>query len=279
MLDNFSYSSNSSLSLHGMGLSASTAVISSTTRYKRMKRSLFSAIGLSLLLSMNSCESNRDRQVQSEQDGRELEGKGPSSSSAPTDSSGLTNNLDRPSNPDSANEMGSTTVNPSTGQYSGDSGTIRGDQRTSTTGDAAAFLQEVAVGNLVEIRSSEMAKQQSTNAEIRRFADMMIADHQKNLNELKPLAQRNNVVLPNELSPDKKREVVQLRSMTGGAFDRAYVDLQLKSHQQTVAKFETIGQSLGDTDVRAFVDKSLPVLRNHLQKVSALHDKMGKVNH
>lgn len=235
-----------------------------------MQRVLFSATALALLLLVSSCESNRDRQVQSEQDGRELEGN------TPTDSSGLTNNLDRPSNPDSTNEMGSTSANNATGQYTGDTSATRSDLRTSTTGDAAAFLQEVAVGNLLEIRSSEMAKKTSTNAEVRRFADGMIADHQKNMAELKPLAQRNNVVLPTDLTPEKKREVSQLQSMTGSAFDRAYVDLQLKAHQQTVAKFETVGQSLGDTDVRAFVDKSLPVLRNHLTMVSNMQDKMGK---
>lgn len=235
-----------------------------------MQRVLFSAAALAVLLTVGACESNRDRQVQSEQDGRELEGN------TPTDSSGFTNNLDRPSNPDSANEMGSTSTNNATGQYSGDTTAARGGSRTSTTGDAAAFLQEVAVGNLVEIRSSELAKKTSTNAEVRRFADMMIADHQKNMAELKPLAQRNNVVLPTDLTPEKKREISQLQATTGSAFDRAYVDLQLKSHQQTVAKFETIGQSLGDTDVRAFVDKSLPVLRNHLKMVSGMQDKMGK---
>lgn len=235
-----------------------------------MHRILFSATALALLLTVTSCESNRDRQVHSEQDGREQEGN------TTTDSSGLTNNLDRPSNPDSTNEMGSTATNPATGQYSGDTSATRGALRTSTTGDAAAFLQDVAVGNMVEIRSSEMARKTSKNAEVRRFAEMMIADHQKNMNELKPLAQLNTVVLPNDLTPEKKREVAQLTAMTGSAFDRAYVNLQLKSHQQTVARFETIGQSLGDTDVRAFVDKSLPVLRNHLKMVSDMQDKMAQ---
>lgn len=232
-----------------------------------MKRILFSATALVFLLNFSACESNRDRQVQSEQDGREIEGN------ASTDSSGLTNNLDRPSNPDSANEMGSTSTNNATGQYSGDTSLTTGDRRTSTTGDAAAFLQDVAVGNLLEIRSSEVAQKTSGNAEIRRFAAMMIADHQKNMAELKPLAQRNSVVLPNDLTPEKKRELTQLASATGAAFDRAYLDLQLKAHQQTVGKFETVGQSLGDTDVRAYVDKSLPVLRSHLKMVSDLHDK------
>lgn len=262
-----------------MALSTPTAVTSSTLNYVflRMKRIVFSATALVLLLHFSACESNRDRQTQSEQDGRELEGKGPSSSTAPTDSSGLTNNLDRPSNPDSANEMGSTSTNNATGQYTGDTSAITGDRRTSTTGDAEAFLQETAVGNLLEIRSSELAKRTSTNAEIRRFADMMIADHRKNMAELKPLAQRNNVVLPNDLTPEKKQEMNKLTAANGAAFDRAYLALQLKSHQQTVGKFETVGQSLGDTDVRAFVDKSLPVLRNHLNMVSAMHDKLGKV--
>jgi putative membrane protein len=233
-------------------------------------RRFFLSIPVLVLLTLSACNDNASRQVQSEQDGREQEGN------MPTDSSGYTNNLDRPSNPDSTNQMGSTAVNSSTGQYTADSIASGGKGRVQTTGDAEAFLREAAVANLTEIRSSELARKTSSNAEVKRFAEMMIAHHQKNMAELKPLAARNGVVLPTDLTPEKKQELGKLTTATGSAFDRAYVDLQVKAHQQTVGKFETIGASIGDTDVNAYVEKTLPVVRHHLQLAEALQGKMGK---
>ncbi len=236
-----------------------------------MRSIFFSAATLTVLLTLGACSDNRSRQVQSEQDGRERKGNGA------TDSSGFTNNLDRPTNTDTTNEMGATATNPATGNYTADTATKGGDlNRVQTTGEAEGFLREAASGNLLEIRSSELAQKSTSNAEVKRFAGMMLADHQKNMAELKPLAKTNVVVLPTDLTVDQKQEMAKLAGLTGSAFDRAYVALQVKAHQQTVGKFETIGQSIGDTDVRAYVDTSLPKLRHHLDLITALQARLEK---
>jgi len=195
---------------------------------------------------------------------------------APTDSTGLTNNLNDSAKTDSAVTAGNVSTNPATGSYSDRTRADKTTSRTSTTGEAEAFLRDAAVGNLTEIESSQLALKASSNAEIRRFAGMMVAEHQKNNGELKTLAATNNVVLPTLLTPDKKQEVDKLQPLTGSAFDRGYVSLQVKAHQQTVAKFESAAQAIGDTDVKKYAAKSLPVLRQHLKMITELESKLTR---
>lgn len=229
-----------------------------------------SVLAVASLLTISACTDNRSKQVTSEQDGRAMEG------TAPTDSSGLTSNLNDSAKTDSAVTAGNVSLNPATGSYSDQAGADKAVSRTSTTGEAEAFLRDAAVSNLTEIESSQLALKASSNAEIRRFAEMMVADHQKNGEELKPLATTNNVVLPTLLSSDKKQEVDMLRSLTGSAFDRGYVALQVKAHQQTVAKFESAALAIGDTDVKNYASRSLPVLRQHLKMITDLETKMTR---
>ncbi|MCY7349249.1 MAG: DUF4142 domain-containing protein [Cytophagaceae bacterium] len=237
-----------------------------------MRRTFLTITALGVLLTLNSCDDNRSRVVQSEQDNRELEG------TATTDSSGFTNNLDRPSNTDTANTMGSGSVNAATGNYGADSRvseSAMNAQRTSTTGDAMGFMQEAAAGNLTEITTSQLALKISTNAEIKRFAEMMIKHHQTSNGELKALAVDNNVQLPTQPKPEQKTEYDKLTTMTGSAFDRAYVDLQVRSHKQTVAKFEDAAAALGDLGVQAYATKTLPVVQAHLDRIVQMQGKMG----
>ncbi len=235
-----------------------------------MNYSKIHAFTLAGVLACSACTDNRSKQVTSEQDGRAMEG------TAPTDSTGLTNNLNDSTKSDSAVTAGDVSTNPATGAYSDRAGADKTASRTSTTGEAEAFLRDAAVGNLTEIESSDLAMKTSSNAEIRRFAGMMIADHQKNEGELKTLATTNNVVLPTSLTPDKKQEVDKLRTQTGPAFDRGYVALQVKAHQQTVAKFESAALAIGDPDVKNYAAKSLPVLRQHLKTITDLEAKTAR---
>ena len=255
-----------------MYLSKFSSIINFIHTELTMPQKIVVLVATGLFLSLSSCEDNRSRVVQSEQDNRELEG------TATTDSSGFTNNLDRPSNTDTANTMGSNTVNAATGNYSGDADSSQSalnTQRTSTTGDAEGFMREAAYGNQTEITTSQLALKISTNAEVKRFAQMMMTEHQKNTAELKALAVANNVQLPTEPKKESKAEYDKLASMTGNAFDRAYVDAQVRSHQQTVAKFKDAVDAMGDLDVKGYAIKTLPTVQRHLDMIVAMQEKMG----
>ena len=63
-------------------------------------------------------------------------------------------------------------------------------------------------------------------------------------------------------------------SATGNAFDRGFVEAQVKAHQEAIALFEKQANGGDDSDLKAFAQKQLPGLRNHLKQAQDLQAKL-----
>ena len=64
-------------------------------------------------------------------------------------------------------------------------------------------------------------------------------------------------------------------SQTGAAFDKAFVEAQIKAHQDAIALFEKESNSGGDSELKAFAAKQLPGLRAHLKQAQDLQAKLA----
>lgn len=62
-----------------------------------------------------------------------------------------------------------------------------------------------------------------------------------------------------------QEERAMLSRLNGPMFDQAYMGDQVKMHSHMVAAFETHARTSQDPDVRAYAERSLPVLREHLR--------------
>ena len=136
----------------------------------------------------------------------------------------------------------------------------------------AKFVVDAGNGGMTEVELSKLAQQKATNAKAKEFADMMVMDHNKANEELKSLAKAKNVTLPDSLNADSKKMWDELNTKTGKDFDKAYVSTMVSEHKKTVSMFETASKDLKDAELKAFVDKTLPVLKGHLDKITAIND-------
>ena len=64
-------------------------------------------------------------------------------------------------------------------------------------------------------------------------------------------------------------------SATGAAFDRGFIEAQVKAHQEAITLFEQQAQNGADADIKAFAQKQLPGLRNHLKQAQDLQAKLS----
>ena len=136
------------------------------------------------------------------------------------------------------------------------------------------FLTEAASGGMAEVELGKMASTKSQNAEVKKFAEMMVTDHSKGNDELKALAAKKNVALPARPIAKHQSVIDKLQGMSGAEFDKAYVEDMIKDHEKDVAKFEKQSQNNPDADVKAFAAKTLPTLKKHLADIKAIQAKM-----
>jgi putative membrane protein len=162
----------------------------------------------------------------------------------------------------------------------GDSATGDANATTGTTtplDDAdSKRVVEVASGGMMEVVLGELAQQKAQDPRVKNFGQMMVTDHTKANEELKAMASRKNVTLPQTPGEDHRKHIDDLRNKTGRDFDKAYMSMMVDDHQEDINKFEKLANDATDADLKAFASKTLPVLRAHLDSAKAINDAVKR---
>ncbi len=127
----------------------------------------------------------------------------------------------------------------------------------------AEFVTKAASGGMFEVLSGKMATEKATKAEVKAFAERMVGDHSKTNDELKTIATKAGLAVPSTLAAHHEKMLEQLKGAPN--FDAAYMDAQLKAHAEAVALFTAASNSVKNADLRAFAEKTLPVLKQHYE--------------
>lgn len=141
------------------------------------------------------------------------------------------------------------------------------------------LLQQLAQGNMAEIEAGKIALQKSQNTEVKAFAQQMIDDHTKGLQEVQTVAQNKGVSLPAEPDAKHKAMASKLNGLSGDAFDRTYLSQAgVDDHKKTHALVQKVQSSAKDADVKALGAKLEPTIAQHLTHVEHLNAsvKSGK---
>jgi putative membrane protein len=110
-----------------------------------------------------------------------------------------------------------------------------------------------------------LAEQKGMNSQVKQFGARMAQDHAKAGDELMQIAAGKGLMLPQAPSPKGKREMDKLDKLAAADFDRAYINRMVADHKKDIAEFEKEASSGQDADIKAFVAKTLPTLREHLK--------------
>lgn len=135
----------------------------------------------------------------------------------------------------------------------------------------ADFLSKAATGNKFEIDSSKLALDKSKSETVRAFANMMVKDHGEAAVKMKRAVNEAKLSAPSEALDARHQAILDdLAKKEGSAFDKAYVDAQLKGHEETVALFKAYADGGEDTRIKQFAKDLLPTLQKHLEQVRKL---------
>jgi putative membrane protein len=140
---------------------------------------------------------------------------------------------------------------------------------------AEDFIKEAAMSDMTEIEAAKIA-QQKGNAEEKKFAEMMLADHTKTSTELKSMVPDNlKAAIPATLDDASQKEIAKLRDAKADNFASEYDSMQVSAHKDAVSLFERYANGGDNPKLKDWAGKTLPVLKHHLEMAQAL-DKNRK---
>ncbi|MCE3603074.1 DUF4142 domain-containing protein [Massilia sp. P8910] len=162
------------------------------------------------------------------------------------------------------------------GTASGQSGTqgstASGGSGTGTIGSAdRKIVTDLAMANMAEIEVARTAQGKSQDDQVKKYAQQMIDDHTKALNEVQQLAQTKGITLPATLDRAHKAKADKLAALSGDAFDRAYMaQAGVAEHKKTHGMLTRAQARAKDADVKALVTRLTPTVEQHLNAAQEL---------
>lgn len=143
------------------------------------------------------------------------------------------------------------------------------------------FVHKAAAAGKKEVEDGKVAAQKASNAQVKSYAKKLVTDHTAANNQLMALAKRKGITIDQATARSgstadaKDQQTEAWMSATGAAFDRGFIESQVKAHQGAISLFEQQAKNGTDTDLKAFAQKQLPGLRNHLKQAQDLQAKLA----
>jgi putative membrane protein len=136
------------------------------------------------------------------------------------------------------------------------------------------FAMEAAMGGMMEVELGRVAAQKGASDEVRQFGQRMVDDHSKANEELMRIASSKGLTPPAALDAKHQAEMQKLSALSGEKFDKEYVKMMVKDHKKDVGEFQKEADRGADADIKAFAASTLPTLREHLQMIQRINDKV-----
>jgi putative membrane protein len=126
------------------------------------------------------------------------------------------------------------------------------------------FITEAAISDMFEIQSSKLA-QEKKDAKTEEFAKKMIADHTSSSDAIKNMVQSGKVKADIPASLDSKHQSMldKLKGLNGDDFEKQYRSDQISGHKDTVDLYKRYAKSGDNPDLKAFAEKTLPIVEHH----------------
>ncbi len=152
---------------------------------------------------------------------------------------------------------------------------LGGKPSTNLTDSDNNFFKTITVANETEIQTSQAALMQSQNQSVKDFAQHMIDDHRMAEGKVGAVAAAKGVALPNQLDATHQSMLDDLKSKSAADFDKAYADVQVKAHQETIAADKDEADNGSDSQVKALAGQLLDTLQMHLSMAQKLQNSLG----
>jgi putative membrane protein len=147
--------------------------------------------------------------------------------------------------------------------------------------DDAQIASIVVTANQVDIDAGKLAESMSTNSEVKAFGQRMVTDHtgvNKSaidlVTKLKVTPQDNPT--SQSLKSGGEKNIANLKTLKGSAFDKAYIDHEVVYHEQVLdAVDKTLIPNAKNAELKALLVKVRPAFVAHLDHAKQLQKSLG----
>ena len=140
------------------------------------------------------------------------------------------------------------------------------------------FIVKASQSNQSEVQLGTLAVQNATDSAVKAFAQMMVTEHTAAQADLQGIVDdvNTNIVLSDSLDADQVAMKTTLQSLSGTAFDSAYIAGQVASHEKTLAAFDAELSGGQNAQVKGYANDKRPNIQAHLNMADSLQNVVSE---
>ncbi len=158
----------------------------------------------------------------------------------------------------------------------------RAQERTEETGyiddQTSEVLTETASLNMMNMELSRIAEERAVTPEVKQLAQEIAESHREINQELEALAQKEPIVLPEQMSSEHQDKINDVVDNQGIDFDKEYVNEIKNIHQDKIDEYENLARETDNPEIREFALSTLPKLRMHHEKAERLEEQLDETS-
>lgn len=188
-----------------------------------------------------------------------------------------------------------------TNQPNGAVGTTGEVNRNNVSRSDMSFVSDMLADGNAEVELARMGEQKATSPAVKRFAEMMVADHMKAGDQLKQIAASYNIQPDTSKDNDKHKDAMdKLSKLQGADFDREFMKTMVDDHKDAVGDLESRVDSHApvqdkltnkpdkdtnvtpekadnhvDASINQWASDTLPTVRHHLDEAKQISDQLN----
>jgi len=139
----------------------------------------------------------------------------------------------------------------------------------------------VVTANQVDIDAGKLASSKGSNADVKKFGAQMVTDHTGVNKQATALVTKLKVTpednpTAESLKKGGEENIATLKTLSGKAFDKAYIDHEVAYHQQVLdALDKTLIPNAQNAELKALLVKVRPAFVAHLEHAKHLQATLG----
>jgi putative membrane protein len=142
--------------------------------------------------------------------------------------------------------------------------------------DTGAFVSNASQSDMYEIQAAKIAETRSKNPDIKAFAKMMVTDHTKSSEMMKPLILAAGQKPADKLDQRRQGFIDNLKSASDADFDKTYADQQVAAHEEALSLLQGYAKDGSDAGLKGGAAKIVPTVQTHLDKIKSIQASLKK---
>jgi putative membrane protein len=134
------------------------------------------------------------------------------------------------------------------------------------------YFRDIAQANLAEVETGKLAQQQASSGQVKEFAEHMVEDHGRMMQEQEQMASAKGLQMPRQPKKEHQAALDKLKKAKGEQFDTAYMSQMVKDHEKALKTVQEAAKKAKDPELKAMAQKAEPDIKKHLEMAKQISD-------